>query len=285
MTESLSRRGFMQLSAAAAGAVALGTAARSQAGTMSGKIKKAVKYGMIDLKGSDLEKLTLLKELGYDGVEPGVDEVADPDEFLAASKETGIEIHGIVQGWSVENLDHAVDRAKFFGASTILVVPRKVDESMPYEQNYIETHAKIAEALPYAKENGVMFLIENVWNNFLLSPLEMARYIDEFESDNIGVYFDIGNIVRVGWPEHWIRTLGSRIKKLDVKEYSRDKQKNEGLWKGFDVKIGEGSVDWKEVCTALNEIGYTGWGTAEVRGGGRERLADISERMDRVFDL
>ena len=130
-----------------------------------------------------------------------------------------------------------------------------------------------------------MLLVENVWNNFLLSPLEMARYIDELESDTLGVYFDIGNVVRFGWPEHWIRTLGTRIKKLDIKEYSREKQNDEGLWKGFDVKIGEGSVDWAAVRTELKALNYKGWGTAEVSGGEEDRLADISARMDRVLDL
>ena len=83
-------------------------------------------------------------------------------------------------------------------------------------------------------------LFENVWNNFLLSPLEFARYIDEFESPWVGAYFDVGNIVNYGWPEHWIRTLGKRIGKLDIKEFSRKRRNDEGLWKGFGVKIGDG---------------------------------------------
>ncbi len=130
-----------------------------------------------------------------------------------------------------------------------------------------------------------MLLLENVWNNFLLSPMEMARYVDELDSEWLGVYFDVGNVVRIGWPEQWIRVLGSRIKKLDIKEYSRDKQNNEGLWKGFNVKIGEGSVDWAAVRRELAAIDYAGWATAEVSGGDRDRLADVSTRMDRVLAL
>ena len=124
------------------------------------------------------------------------------------------------------------------------------------------------------------------WNNFLLSPLEFARYIDEFESPMVGAYFDVGNVVRFGWPEQWIRILGKRIVKLDVKEYSRKKQRNEGLWKGFQVEIGHGDCNWPEVRKALTEIGYTsGWATAEVGSGDRTRLADIARRMDTILGL
>ena len=129
-------------------------------------------------------------------------------------------------------------------------------------------------------------LVENVWNNFLLSPLEMARFVDELDSPAAGVYFDVGNVVRFGWPNQWIRILGKRIVKLDIKEYSRGKQRNEGLWKGFDVKLGEGDCDWPSVRQALSDISYeNGWATAEVRGGDRQRLAEIAERMDHILEL
>jgi hexulose-6-phosphate isomerase len=115
--------------------------------------------------------------------------------------------------------------------------------------------------------------------------LELVRYIDEFRSPWIGAYFDVGNIVTYGWPEHWIRTLDQRILKLDIKEFSRKKQESEGLRKGFRVKLGEGDCDWPAVRQALADIGYTGWATAEVPGGGPERLQEIAERMDRILVL
>ncbi|MDH3649570.1 MAG: sugar phosphate isomerase/epimerase, partial [Saprospiraceae bacterium] len=118
-----------------------------------------------------------------------------------------------------------------------------------------------------------------------LSPLEAARYIDQFDSDMIGWYFDVGNIVRYGWPHQWVKILGSRIIKIDVKEYSRKKQQEEGIWKGFDVKLGDGDSNWQAVNKALLEIGYSGWGSAEVPGGDRTRLQDISNRMDHIFSL
>ena len=114
----------------------------------------------------------------------------------------------------------------------------------------------------------------------------MARFIDEMQNPTVGVYFDVGNVVRFGWPDQWIRILGNRIVKLDIKEYSRKKQNDEGLRKGFNVEIGEGDCDWPAVRQSLADVGYTsGWATAEVSGGDRQRLADIAERMNKVLQL
>ena len=121
--------------------------------------------------------------------------------------------------------------------------------------------------------------------SFLLSPLEFARYIDDFQSPWVGAYFDIGNVVNYGWPEQWIRILGKRILKLDVKEYSRKFRDEKGPGAGFAAELGEGDVEWPAVLAALDEIGYRGWGTAEVRGGDRERMAEISRRMDNILAL
>lgn len=281
---TISRRNFVK-TAAIAGAVALsGPASVAVAGEFTGRIKKAVKYGMIQGDLSVLERLQMLKDLGYDGVEPTFHEKVDPQELKDAAQETGVEVHGCVLG-SVENIPGAIDRAVFYGASSVLLVAGRVNEDKSYAANYEETQKIIRAAIPYAEDQQILLLVENVWNNFLLSPLEMARYIDELESDWVKVYFDVGNVVRFGWPEHWIPVLGHRIHKLDIKEYSRDKQRNEGLWKGFDVKIGEGSVDWAAVRRELRAIDYSGWATAEVAGGPRDRLTDIARRMDQVLDL
>lgn len=269
---------------AAAGAAAL-SASPARAGEFTGKIKKAVKFHMISGDGlSVLDKFKLVQDLGFDGVEPTVGDKTDPEEIRAASESTGLPVHGVVNG-SVNNIKGAIDRALLYGSNSVLLVAGRVDEKKAYADNYAETQATIREAIPYAEEKQVLLLVENVWNNFLLSPLEMARYLDELESPIIGAYFDIGNVVRFAWPEHWIPVLSHRIKKLDVKEYSRDKQLNEGLWKGFNVEIGEGSIDWAAVRAQLAAIQYTGWATAEVGGGGRERLADIAARMDKVLAL
>ena len=112
-----------------------------------------------------------------------------------------------------------------------------------------------------------------------------AGIAKRFESPWIGWYMDVGNIVNYGWPEQWIRILGARILKLDVKEFSRKKRDAEGLWKGFQVGIGDGDCDWPAVRAALTEIGYRGWATAEVGGGGPDRLKDIKARMDGVLGV
>ena len=160
-----------------------------------------------------------------------------------------------------------------------------VNQEISYADAYKRTQDEIRKALPLAAELGIKIAFENVWNMFLLSPLEMAKYIDEFESPWVGSYFDIGNIVNYGWPEQWIRILGKRILKLDVKEYSRKIRDKEGPGAGFKAELGEGDVDWPAVLAALDEIGYRGWGTAEVAGGDRERLAEVSRRMDQVLAL
>ena len=173
--------------------------------------------------------------------------------------------------------------AKQYGASTILFVPAVVNKKTSYADAYKRSQEEIRKALPLAKELGVKIAIENVWNNFLLSPLEMAKYIDEFESDHIGVHFDVGNIVIYGWPEQWIRTLGKRILKLDVKEFSRAKCDKEGRYKGFDVPLLKGDCDWPAVMKALRDIGYVGWGAAEIAGGDKEYLAGVARDMDTIF--
>ncbi len=152
-------------------------------------------------------------------------------------------------------------------------------------QNYNETQAIIRKAIDHAEKQQVMILLENVWASFLIEPLSMARYIDELDSPMVGSYFDVGNVVRWGWPQHWIEVLGKRVKKLDIKEYDLKVAMNEGMRKGFDKPLGEGSIDWAKVREQLAAINYQGWATAEVRGGDQERLSDIASQMDRVLDL
>ncbi len=251
----------------------------------SPRIKKAVKFQMIQEDLPVLDKFKLLADLGFDGTEIHVTTAIDRNEVRAAIEATGVVVHGFLNS-SKPDLKFAVDSAKFYGATSVLVVAGQVDKQNSYDKVYREQHDRIQAALPYAEQQGIRLLIENVWNNFLLSPLEMARFIDEFDSPAVGVYFDVGNVVRYGWPEQWIRTLGPRIGKLDVKEYSRKREKEEGLRKGFDVEIGEGDCDWPAVRKALADIGYTsGWATAEVPGGDRRRLSEIAKRMDKVLGL
>jgi len=280
----IGRRNFLQGSVAAAfGLSTLPALAAAKPDVK--RIKKAVKYHMITEKLSVLDKFKLLADLGYDGTEIHVTTKVDRNEVRQAIEATGVQVHGFLNS-SKHDLTGAIDNAKFYGASSVLVVAGRVDKNNSYDKVYAEQQKRLRVALPYAEKQGIKLLIENVWNNFLLSPLEMARFLDELESPAIGAYFDVGNVVRFGWPDQWIKILGKRIGKLDIKEYSRKIQMNEGLRKGFQVEIGEGDCDWPAVRKALNQIGYIdGWATAEVRGGDRKRLADIAERMDHVLAL
>lgn len=232
------------------------------------------------------EKFALLRELGFDGVEIRTrdKDAAKVDELLSARDKFELPIHGVVNSNSPD-IRTAIDLSKKLGGTSVLVVAGRVTKDVPYDQNYREWSKRLKENAPYAEDQGIDLLVENVWNDFLFSPLEMARFVDEINSPAVGVYFDLGNVVRFGYPDQWIRILGKRIKKLDIKEYSRDLQKNEGLWKGFNVEIGDGDVDYPACLKALKEIGYTGWGTAEVKGGKRDRLAEIAQRMNNVLEL
>ncbi len=280
----VSRRNFLQCSAGAVASIASRSLWAAQK-PEERRIRKAVKYHMITEKLSVLDKFKLLADLGFDGTEIHVTTKVDRNEVRKAIEATGVQVHGFLNS-SKPDLIGAIDNAKFYGASSVLVVAGRVDKNHPYDQVYAEQQKRLRVALPYAEKQGIKLLVENVWNNFLLSPLEMARFLDELESPAVGAYFDVGNVVRFGWPDQWINILGKRIGKLDIKEYSRKKQMNEGLRKGFDVEIGEGDCDWPAVRAALKNIGYTnGWATAEVKGGDRKRLADIAERMDWVLAL
>ena len=289
MREPVSRRQFVSQLSAAAGATASLLAVRRTVGgestRPSGRIRRAVKFHMIRERLPVVDKFKLLKDLGFEGTEIHVTEKVDKEEVRRAIDATGVVVHGFLNS-SKPDLKFAIDRAKFYGATSVLVVAGRVTQESPYDQVYRQQQQRIRAALPYAAQTGVKLLIENVWNNFLLSPLEMARFIDELDSPAVGAYFDVGNVVRFGWPDHWIRILGHRIVKLDIKGYSRKKQMQEGPRKGFNVEIGEGDCDWPAVRQALTDVGYTsGWATAEVRGGDRRRLAEIAQRMDDVLQL
>ena len=264
-------------------------------------LKKAVKFGMIEEDMTILQKFELLKSLGFDGVEMDSPSDLDVDEVVAARDTAGLPIHGVVDSvhWrqtlsdadpavreaGLDGLKTALNDAHAFGASTVLLVPAVVNRDVSYDDAYSRSQTEIRKVLPMANELGVKIAIENVWNRFLLSPLEAARYVDEFESDMIGWYMDVGNIVTFSWPEQWIRILGHRVLKLDIKEYSRAKRDEEGPYAGFRVALGEGDCNWPEVLNALDEIGYEGWATAEIPGGDTERLTEIATRMNRILEL
>lgn len=288
-----SRRQFLQSSLA--GACLLATAPLGGQESRKPRLKKAVKYGMIGIRGSIKEKFELIKSLGFQGVELDSPSKTNRAEALQASKDTGIVIHGVVDSihWSVRlsdpnpevrakglaGLKTALDDAKFYGGDTVLLVPGKVadKEKENFEQVWERSSEEVRKAIPHADKLGVKIAIEVVWNDFLTTPEQLIKYVDQFETPTVGAYFDCSNMIKYGVkPGDWIRLLGKRMLKFDFKGYSNKKQ-----W----VAIGEGDEDWPDILAALSEIGYNGWATAEVAGGGQKELKDIADRMNRVLGL
>jgi L-ribulose-5-phosphate 3-epimerase len=300
-----SRRVFLAGSAAAAvGGAFLAGATRAQdaqaerAAPRQKRPWKKAFYGGVDGQ-TLLDQYKTLKAAGFDGVEinsPG----PKRDEVISALKESGLECAGVVDGvhWetrltdadpkrraaAVEFLKGALRDCQAYGGTSVLLVPGRVDKAVSYDDAYKRSQEEIRKAIPVAQETGVKIAIENVWNDFLLSPIEAARYIDEFESPWVVFHFDIGNVVTYGWAEQWIRILGKRIFKLHIKDFSRKKRNDEGLFKGFGVKLMEGDNDWPAIMKALDEVGYSGgWACAEVAGGSLENLKDVAARLDRIL--
>jgi len=303
MISEIKRREFLKLSAAGLAAAGSVTGFTSSPLFAAGSppFKKAVGFGMVRIEGmSVLDKFKLVKDVGYDGIELSAPNQLDDKEVLAARDATGLEIHSVVNSvhWrkpfsdpdpavraeGMAAMKEAMDKAKLYGATAVLLVPGVVDEKVTYASAYKQSQEEIRKLVPYAEKLNIKIGIENVWNNFLLSPVEMARYIDEFDSPMIGSYFDCGNVARYGWPAHWIEALGKRIVKVHVKAYSRELENKEGPRAGFRIEMGdEGDINWPSIVQALDKIGYGPWITSEVRGGDRVRLEEIKQRMDKIL--
>jgi L-ribulose-5-phosphate 3-epimerase len=296
MPTEITRRDLLKTAAITGAALPALWAGALPAADGAPRIRKGVKMSMIS-GDSVLERFQAAKQAGFEGID--IDQRFKHSDVLEAIQKTGVIVHGVVDydHWrdtlsspdpavrakGVATLEESLRDAKAYGGTTVLLVPAVVNKDVSYQDAYTRSQAEVRKVLPLAKELGIKILFENVWNSFLLSPVEAVRYIDEFESDMVGSYFDVGNIVRYGWPEHWIRALGKRIGKIDVKEYSRQIENTQGPRAGFGVEINEGDCDWPAVVAALKEIGFSGWATAEVPGGNVARLTEISKRMDEAF--
>jgi hexulose-6-phosphate isomerase len=185
----------------------------------------------------------------------------------------------------VEALKVAIEDARVFGADAVLLVPGRVTDLVSYDECWNRSVEEIKKAIPVAEKSNVIIAVENVWNNFLLSPMEAAEYIDQFGSAYVGAYFDCGNILAYGWPEQWIKILGKRIAKVHVKEYSRKIADEQGRSAGFKVKLREGDVNWTAVMNALDATGYKGWASIEMPGGNTpEGLKDLCDRMKLILE-
>lgn len=309
MTEfgSVSRRRFLQTTTAVLAAqplLALGDddADAGTADDLSQRIYKTLKIGMVRIDGSLTDKFKAAKEAGFEAVElgaPGI-KVEETRKIIA---ETGLPVDGTVcsshwrirhtsadpeqRATALKHLQDALRQTHAIGGSSVLLVVGHGQDG-PEQEIWDRSIENISKAVPLAARLGVSIVIENVWNHFLydhsdepVEPTQTAdkyvRYVDEFNSPWVSMQFDIGNHWKYGSMGDWIRTLGKRITKLDVKGFSRKENKF--------TNIGDGDVDWADVRKALVEINYYGWLAAEVGGGGPDRLREISDNMDRAFAL
>jgi len=282
----IDRRSFLKGTSAAIAAASTGAFAQA-APNSSPAWKKAYMLGGTR-KGAVLPDFEQLKAAGFQGVELISPNELDLKEVLSARDKTGLVIHGVSgsKHWQKTLSDPdpkvveeglAAIRQEFvdckaYGGTTVLVVPAVVNPEVSYRDAYKRSQANIRKLIPDAEKHGIKIAVENVWNKFLLSPVEFARYIDEFDSPWVGAYFDVGNVVEFGYPQEWIRELGKRILKVHIKEYKKEKR--------FGYLLGEGEIDWPAVRAALVDVGYEGWITAEV---GKKDLSDIVRRMDELL--
>lgn len=296
----MNRRQFIQSSAAA---TALLTSPLAFAADAKPKLKIAVKYGMIREGATVKEKFELIKKLGFQGCEIDSPSGLNLKEANDAQEATGIKIHGVIDSvhWrdtlshpdeavrakGLKALEGAIQDAATVKADTVLLVPGVVNKDATYEQCFARSQAEVKKAIPTAEKHNVIIAIETVWNNFITKPEQLIEYVDSFKSKHVAAYFDISNMIKYGVPPaDWIRKLGKRMVKFDFKAYSiamAKEAKNEGA--GFRARIGEGDENWPEVLKALGEIGYDGWATSEVGGGGEKELKDIAERMKKALAL
>ena len=237
------------------------------------------------------EKFLLAKEAGFQGFEIDLSEdgpvnltstKGELEAFRALAEKHGLELSGLmsflywganaasadpaVREKAAEILARQIECARQLGIDTILAVPGAVgvdfipgSEIVRYDTAYERATDFIKAALPLAESAGITIAVENVWNKFLLSPLEMRAFVDQFDSGNVGVYFDVANTLAFGYPEHWIEILGQRIKRVHFKDYRR----NVATVDGF-CDLLSGDVDWPAVMVALRKVGYEGWVTAEM---------------------
>jgi len=302
-----SRRNFLKSSvAAAAGTTGIGggfaksllaapeTAAQNATPLLTTlRITKGLVYDMLPGGLSHADRFKMARNTGFEVVQaPTTPDQNTAEEIKNAADKANIRID------SVMNMDHwdyplsssdpavvkkslsgmrtSLHNAKLWGSDAVLLVPAVVNPQTSYRDAWTRSQAQIRKLIPLAAELKTVIAIEEVWNRFLLSPLEMNKYILEFQSPWIKAWFDVGNVLLYGYPQDWIRTLGRNTVKLHVKDFKR--KKDGYAW----VNLGDGDADWAEVRKALAEIGYSGSAIAELDGGDEAYLHDVSQRMDRL---
>jgi len=295
------RREFLKTIAAAAALMpvqsTLGAQAQPAQKPASSTIRKSTLISMLPRTMSYAERFALAREVGFEAVEmQTITKDEEAAEIKEAATKTGLRIHSVMNSdhWrfplsssdpqvvsdSVKGMETSLKNAALWGADTVLLVPAVVDAKTSYQDAWTRSQRVIRERLlPMASDKKVVIAVEEVWNKFLLSPIEFAKYVDDFQSPWVKAYFDVGNVVLYAFPQDWIRTLGSRIVKIHLKDFNFDRRNGRFTWKN----IGEGDIDWQEVRRALAEIKYAGYVTTELDNGDAAYLKDLSVRVDRFL--
>jgi L-ribulose-5-phosphate 3-epimerase len=283
----MNRRQFLSMAAAAS--------TMSLSGATRLPIRKAILITMLPSDLSLVDGLKLAKDVGFEEVE--CQTVGDPKQAEAikiAAANAGIRIHSVMNmaHWSfplnssdpevvkkgMEGMETSLRNAHFWGADTVLLVPAVVNPKFSYfEDAWTRSQQQIRKLLPLAEELKVVIAIEEVWNKFLVSPVDFARYVDDFASPWVRAYLDVGNMVFYGYPQDWIRIMGKRIAKLHIKDFRYRKGQTE--W----VALREGDIDWMEIYNALADIGYHGTATVELDGGDAAYLREVNRRFDLIL--
>lgn len=264
------------------------------------QIKKGLGYWMIKEDLSLLDKFKLVKDLGFDGIEFNSPLDIPLKDLLEARDKTGIEVPSTVnkdhwgkpisdpdpavRKFTIDSMAKSLEQTKELGGDTVLLVPGVVSDTVSYKTAYGNALDSIRKMISHAEKTGVKIALENVWNNFILSPIEAKDFLDKIDHPLVGWYFDLGNILRYGWPDHWLEVLGDKVFKLHVKEYSKKIMNEEGLGKGFNVELTQGDVNWPQVMKTIKDINYKGqYMTLEVNGGDRTVLKKLSEQLDTII--
>jgi hexulose-6-phosphate isomerase len=289
------RRDFLRTAAAiAAGASLSLRAAPSRGQSESSGLLKACQFNMLPKNLADAEKFALAKRCGFEGVEVTgvIEDAAKARELGALARQAGTPIHSVsFGGWGaplsdprpevvakgLAGMEAAMRSARNLGADVVLLVPAVVTEEVGYGEAYARSQKNIRTLLPLAQELKVAIAVENVWNKFLLSPLEFARYVDEFDNLWLRAYIDVGNMILFGFAQDWLRTVGKRIARIHLKDFRR---------KGSEwTNLLDGDVNWPQVRKALAEIGYRGYLTTELSGGNEAYLKDLAGRIEKIISM
>lgn len=297
MSNETSRRDFLKLAAAgtaALGALPASLSARSAQGSSKLSLDKGMVYTMLPKSMSVADRFKLARDTGFKVVQaPTTADQKEAEELKNAADAAGVRIDSVMNmaHWhdplsssdpsvvakSLDGMRTSLHNAKLWGSDAVLLVPAVVNPQTSYHDAWVRSQKEIRKLIPLAEELKVVIAIEEVWNKFLLSPLEMRTYINEFRSPWIKAWFDVGNVVLYGYPQDWIHTLGKQIVKLHLKDFKLEHSRYE--W----VNLGDGDVMWPAVRQALIDIGYSGSAICELESGDEAYLRDVSNRIDRLL--